>query len=85
LTKRGPTPPSAGHSRTSTWDSSYENHDRTPSPRRRRHDGRHRHECRLLHRADWQYLGTRNDEQVAPYPIDSYRCDRCEQAWDKVN
>ena len=41
-------------------------------------------ECRLLHRADWQYLGTRQDETVAPWPIDSYRCDRCERAWEKV-
>lgn len=42
-------------------------------------------ECRLLHRADWQYLGTRNDDAVAPWPIDSYRCGQCDRAWDKVN
>jgi hypothetical protein len=42
-------------------------------------------ECRLLHRAEWQYLGTRQDDAVAPWPIDSYRCDRCDRAWDKVN
>jgi hypothetical protein len=42
-------------------------------------------ECRLLHRADWQYLGTRNDETIAPWPVDSYRCERCERAWDKVS
>lgn len=42
-------------------------------------------ECRLLHRADWQYLGTRHDDTVAPWPIDSYRCERCERAWDRVN
>jgi hypothetical protein len=42
-------------------------------------------QCRLLHRADWQYLGTRQDESVAPWPIDAYRCDRCERAWDSVN
>jgi hypothetical protein len=42
-------------------------------------------QCRLLHRADWQYLSTRQDESVAPWPIDAYRCDRCERAWDSVN
>ena len=42
-------------------------------------------QCRLWHRADWQYLGTRQDETVAPWPIDSYRCDRCERSWEKVN
>jgi hypothetical protein len=41
-------------------------------------------QCRLLHRAEWQYLGTHQDTAVAPWPIDSYRCDRCERAWDKV-
>jgi hypothetical protein len=38
-----------------------------------------------FHRADWQYLGTRHDESVAPWPIDSYRCERCDRVWDKVN
>jgi len=42
-------------------------------------------ECRLLHRADWQYLGTRHDAAIAPWPIDSYRCERCARAWDRVN
>jgi len=42
-------------------------------------------QCRLLHRADWQYLGTRQDESIAPWPIDAYRCERCDRAWDTVN
>jgi hypothetical protein len=42
-------------------------------------------ECRLLHRADWQYLGSRSDDQVGPWPIDSYRCERCERAWERVS
>jgi hypothetical protein len=41
-------------------------------------------QCRLLHRADWQYLGTRHDESIAPWPVDAYRCERCERAWDSV-
>lgn len=39
-------------------------------------------ECRLLHRGDWQYLGTRDDRTVAPWPVDNYRCDRCARTWD---
>jgi len=39
-------------------------------------------ECRLLHRADWQYLGTRDDRAIAPWPLDSYRCDRCTRTWE---
>ncbi len=42
-------------------------------------------QCRLWHRADWQYLGTREDRAVAPWPVDAYRCDRCERAWDSVS
>ena len=42
-------------------------------------------QCRLWHRADWQYLGTRHDDTIAPWPIDSYRCERCARAWDRVN
>ena len=41
-------------------------------------------QCRLLHRADWEYLGTRPDETVARWPIDTYRCERCERAWNTV-
>jgi hypothetical protein len=41
--------------------------------------------CRLLHRADWQYLETRHDETIAPWPVDSYHCDRCNRSWHKVN
>lgn len=39
-------------------------------------------ECRLLHRADWQYLESRDDRAVAPWPLDSYRCERCARTWD---
>lgn len=39
-------------------------------------------ECRLLHRADWQYLGTRDDAARAPRRLDSYRCDRCMRTWE---
>ncbi len=42
-------------------------------------------ECRLLHRSDWQYLGSRQDAAITPYPIDSWRCERCERAWEKVS
>ena len=41
-------------------------------------------QCRLLHRADWQYLGTRHDESIAPRSVDAYHCDRCDRAWDSV-
>ncbi len=40
-------------------------------------------ECRLLHRGNWQYLGTRTDQAVAPWPVDSYRCDRCDRTWER--
>ena len=42
-------------------------------------------ECRLLHRADWRYLGSRLDDTVAPWPIDSWHCERCTRAWEKVS
>jgi len=41
--------------------------------------------CRLLHRADWQYLETRHDESVAPWPFDAYRCDRCDRSWQSMS
>lgn len=41
-------------------------------------------ECRLLHRAEWQYLGTRHADDVLSWPVDSYRCDRCERTWERA-
>jgi hypothetical protein len=42
-------------------------------------------ECRLLHRADWQYLGSRMTDPAAPWPIDSWRCERCARAWERMS
>jgi len=41
-------------------------------------------QCRLLHRADWEHLGTRHGEDIVPWPIDAYRCNRCDRAWGTV-
>lgn len=42
-------------------------------------------QCRLLHQADWQHLGTRQDQSRPPWSIDTYRCERCERAWDSLS
>lgn len=41
-------------------------------------------ECHIFHRADWEYLGSRHDEGAGPWPIDAYRCGRCDRAWEKM-
>jgi hypothetical protein len=41
-------------------------------------------QCRLWHRADWQYLETRQSTPTSPWPVDQYRCDRCERAWERL-
>ena len=41
-------------------------------------------ECRLLHRAEWEYLGTRHADGVLSWPVDSFRCDRCERTWERA-
>ena len=41
-------------------------------------------ECHIFHRADWEYLGSRQDEGAGRWPIDAYRCARCDRAWEKV-
>jgi hypothetical protein len=41
-------------------------------------------QCRLLHRADWQHLGTSQDEPAVAWPVDAYRCDRCDRVWNTV-
>lgn len=41
-------------------------------------------ECHLLHRAAWQYLGTRHEDGMLEWPIDAYHCDRCERSWERT-
>lgn len=41
-------------------------------------------ECHIFHRAEWQWLGSREADDGGPSPIDAYRCARCERAWEKV-
>ena len=41
-------------------------------------------QCHLWHRADWQYLETRQSSATVPWPVDQYRCDRCERAWERT-
>lgn len=41
-------------------------------------------ECHIFHRAEWEYLGSRHDPTAGQWPIDAYRCRRCERAWEKV-
>ena len=42
-------------------------------------------ECHIFHRADWEYLGSRPDQDGGRWPIDAYRCGRCERAWEKMS
>ncbi len=42
-------------------------------------------QCRLWHRADWQYLETRQSSPTSPWPVDQYRCERCEREWERVS
>jgi hypothetical protein len=42
-------------------------------------------ECRLLHRADWEYLGSRHDAKLGLWPIDEFRCSRCERSWERMS
>jgi hypothetical protein len=42
-------------------------------------------QCRLWHRADWQYLETRSSSATSPWPVDQYRCERCEREWERVS
>ncbi len=42
-------------------------------------------ECHLLHRGDWQYLETRHQDGNLQWPIDTYRCDRCERTWERTS
>ena len=39
-------------------------------------------QCRLWHRADWQYLETRASSGTIPWPVDAYHCQRCDRAWE---
>jgi hypothetical protein len=39
-------------------------------------------ECHIFHRAEWEYLGSRQDD--VHWPVDAYRCGRCDRAWEKV-
>lgn len=40
-------------------------------------------ECHIFHRAEWEYLGSRQDD--THWPVDAYRCGRCDRAWEKVS
>jgi hypothetical protein len=39
-------------------------------------------QCHLLHRREWQYLSTRHEDGKLHWPIDAYRCNHCERAWE---
>ena len=39
-------------------------------------------QCRLWHRADWQYLETRTATGAASWPVDAYHCQRCDRSWE---
>jgi len=39
-------------------------------------------QCRLWHRADWQYLETRASTGPIPWPVDAYHCQRCDRSWE---
>jgi hypothetical protein len=41
-------------------------------------------QCHLLHRGDWQYLGTRHQDGNLHWPIDAFHCDRCERDWERA-
>jgi hypothetical protein len=41
--------------------------------------------CHIFHRSDWEYVGSRQDDAAGPWPIDAYRCGRCERAWERVS
>jgi hypothetical protein len=42
-------------------------------------------ECRLLHRADWQYVETTLGSDDVPWPVDTYHCQRCERVWQRAS
>lgn len=42
-------------------------------------------QCRLWHRADWEYLETRPSSPTSPWPVDHFRCERCERTWERVS
>ena len=39
-------------------------------------------QCRLWHRADWEYLETRASTGPIPWPVDAYHCQRCDRSWE---
>lgn len=42
-------------------------------------------ECRLLHRADWQYVESSLGTDDVPWPVDTYHCHRCDRVWQRAS